>query len=117
MERYRCQNCGHFAPAGAECPRCEGMTALARQYKPIDPRAGWMKNYGNGLNYFIAGFKFISAHKELWKYLIIPMIICVIIFGGMIWGGILLIDPLLSFLDKEWVSFLVWLRVAVYWIA
>lgn len=117
MDRYRCQNCGFAAPVGAECPRCEGMTALAGQYAAPDPRNGWVKNFSAGLNYFLSGFKFMSAHPEMWKYLIIPLIICIIIFGGMVWGGVLLIDPMLTFLDKEWVSFLEWLRVAVYWIA
>jgi CysZ protein len=117
MEKYRCQNCGHLAPAGEECPRCEGLTVMAHRYKAPDPQAGWIRNFSLGFNYYLAGYKFIFAHPPLFKYVVIPLIICLLIFVGLVTLGLCNIDLLLGFLDKEWVSWLDWLRMAVYWLA
>jgi CysZ protein len=69
-----------------------------------------------GIDYYLAGFKFISAHPRLIKYIIIPLIISFAVFAGMIVGGFHLIPHLLGFLDGEWISWLEWLRQAVYWL-
>ncbi|MBU0754449.1 MAG: EI24 domain-containing protein [Planctomycetes bacterium] len=115
MEKYRCNNCGHLAPAGAACPRCEGSTIIEFRQGPPDPGRGLIKNYFLGFNYFIEGFRFIGAHKSLVNYIIIPLIISFLIFVGLVWGALANIDHLLGFLDGDW-GWLEWLRRAVYWI-
>lgn len=117
MQRYRCLNCGHLATEGEVCPRCDGVAHVDAAYAEPDPRQGWIKNYGLGLNYYALGFKFISKHRGLFRYVALPLAISFILFIGMVYGGFLLIDPLLGFLDSEWISWLEWLRVSLYWIA
>ncbi|MHC4945209.1 MAG: EI24 domain-containing protein [Planctomycetota bacterium] len=117
MDKYRCQNCGFLAPVGAECPRCEGLTVMAHRFVSPDPKTGWIKNYSVGFGYYMAGFKFIFAHPPLFKYVIIPLIICLLIFVGLVVAALFNIDLLLGFLDREWISVLDWLRHAIYWLA
>jgi CysZ protein len=110
-------NCGFAAPAAESCPRCLGEKGrLAGSYRPPDPGRGWIRNFSAGFDYYLAGYRFISQHPRLFKYIIIPLLICLIIFLGMVVGCVYLIDPILGFLDTEWISWLDWLRTALYWV-
>jgi len=116
MERYRCTICGYLAPLGEQCPKCEGRAALQGSFPVPDPRAGWIKNFTFGVQYFLTGFKFIKKNPSLTKYIIIPLIISILLFIGLVISGFYCIDPMLSFLDNEWISILDWLRSIVKWI-
>lgn len=72
-------------------------------------------NFILGFRYFIIGFRFIFKHSGLFKYIAIPLAICVLLFIAFLVAGIMGIDPLLNtFLETEWVSWLDWLRETLY---
>ncbi len=116
MQMPRCALCGFAAPEGLACPRCRGQAALAARFPPVDPGSGWVKSYFIGIDYYMKGYGFISSNPRLFKYIIIPLLISILIFVGMVAGGILLIPHALGFLDSEWISWLDWLRYALYWL-
>ena len=116
MKRYRCLDCGFLAPMGGPCPRCEGRAALRGAFPSYDSRARWITNYPKGFRYYFLGFTFLGDHPGLLKWVVIPLVLNLALFGALVTGGIFCIDPLLEFLDAEWPGFLEWLREAVWWI-
>ncbi len=114
MKTIRCANCGHAAPIGKPCPRCAGKAALADKFRTPAPKGGLFGGYAAGFGCYLAGFGFLGRNPCLFKYIIIPLLICIVIFAGLIFGCVWIIDPMLGFLDSEWISMLEWLRLALY---
>jgi CysZ protein len=94
-----------------------GRAALAGTLRPPDPREGWIRSFSRGFEYYLAGFKFISAHPRLLRYILIPLLISFLLFAGLVAGSFFLIPHVLAFLDGEWIALLEWLRHVIYWLS
>lgn len=116
VQRVHCSNCGYPTMEEGECSRCEGQAALLGKFPIPDPGQGFVKNLFFGIQYFMIGFSFTGQNPKLYKYILIPLFINLLIFAGLIVGGIYCLDPLMSFMDAEWPGFIEWLRTALYWV-
>lgn len=115
MDRRRCDICGYVAPPDGSCPRCMGQAIMEGHYSAVAPSGDMIRNFSLGIQYYVSGFKFIFAHKRLFKYIAIPLAICFLLFIGFLVAAILGIEPLLdTFLETEWPSWIDWLRKALY---
>jgi len=113
----RCTTCGYRNDDADECPRCHGEAELSERFRAPEAGRGFFANFSTGLNYFFLGFSFLNEHRQLYRWVWIPLFINTLLFAAVFTGCFLLVDPLMEYLDQDF-EFWLWnfLVGALFWI-
>lgn len=103
----RCTTCGSLVRKD-ECTRCPGTFARPELLKP--PRKVFLTEFLIGLRLTLRGFTLTISTPRLLSLVIIPLILNVLVFAGLIYLVITNREMLRPEFDQEWIFGFDWIR-------
>ncbi|MFG0320102.1 MAG: EI24 domain-containing protein [Planctomycetota bacterium JB042] len=96
----------------APCPRCGGAVARADLLRPVR-RGGFVAELVTGFRFALRGVTLTLSRPRLLTLVIVPLILNLAIFAGLVWAVISYRELLRPEFEGPWIRGFDWLRVAI----